>query len=171
MGFDEARADRDSAKFAASHRFCGSTSFLRQHFKRRMLPDCWHVARNPVVTGGLTRAGRTVKAVDSQLIAGLQDFRPCTCLTPGGYRQTKNVENHTSRRWHAMALASCRQTGRRLGCRNRKHVAFRDSLWQTGRHRHQGGHGNRRSGAVPAPRDESRRSALYREGSGDGSTR
>jgi hypothetical protein len=40
-----------------------------------------------------------------------------------------------------MAPASCGQTCGRLGCRNRKNLAFRSGLRQTGRNRHEAAHG------------------------------
>src|SRR5258708_6808527 len=69
----------------------------------------------------------SIKPVGAQLITGLRGLASHVRFT-GRISGKQNVENHSSGGRRHLALASCRQTRGRLGCRNRKHVAFRTRL-------------------------------------------
>jgi hypothetical protein len=130
------------------------------------LPDCWHCARNRVTCRLTRKSPPSIKSVGAQPITGLRDLALNVRLAG-----STNVENHTSWRRYAMAPATLRQARGRLGCRDRERLAFRTGRRQPGGNRHEGGYGDRRSRAVPAPSDESGRSALYNKGCGDGRSR
>ncbi len=56
---------------------------------RRILPSCWHCARNPALVASLQTTSRAIKPVDSQLIGRSRYLGPRTCPSPRRYRQTE----------------------------------------------------------------------------------
>jgi hypothetical protein len=91
-------------------------------------------------TGRRTPKSRlSIKPLDTQLITAWRDLASHVRST-GRISANPNVENHSSGGQQPMAPASCRQTGGRLGCRNREHLAVCTGLRQTSRNRHQGGY-------------------------------